>query len=385
MILPAANANTVNTSLIVMQPTPFCNIDCKYCYLPSRHLKDKISPERYAEIFGKVLNFPTVAGEVTIVWHGGEPLVLGAEYYETAFSCIQRVCPSNLNITHSFQTNGLFLNHGWFDLIEKWNVRVGLSLDGPRAIHDRYRTTRSGAGTFDRCIKGLEGLRNRGIYFSVLTVLTREGIRAPDEMFSFYRGYDIKDVAFNIEEKEGVHVSSSLMNEFLEQEIVVFLDRFRFLMEQNSFYIRIRELEEVLTSINYVSLGAPISTLTVPFGIITITVNGDIHTFCPELAGFKTDGLNSFAIGNVYTDSYEDMCHSDTLRLMRTEINEGIEMCKSTCDYFSICGGGTPSNKLFENGTFASTETMHCRLTRKRIADFLMSIIEEKSRNLGSL
>jgi uncharacterized protein len=216
-------------------------------------------------------------------------------------------------------------------------------------------------------------------------VLTREGIRAPDEMFSFYRGYDIKDVAFNIEEKEGVHVSSSLMNEFLEQEIVVFLDRFRFLMEQNSFYIRIRELEEVLTSINYVSLGAPISTLTVPFGIITITVNGDIHTFCPELAGFKTDGFNSFAIGNVYTDSYEDICHSDTLRLMRTEINEGIEMCKSTCDYFSICGGGTPSNKLFENGTFASTETMHCRLTRKRIADFLMSIIEEKSRNLGSL
>ena len=60
-----------------------------------------------------------------------------------------------------------------------------------------------------------------------------------------------------------------------------------------------------------------------------------------------------------------------TVRIRAGEIGEGIEMCRAECKYFPVCGGGVPSNKVFENGTFASTETMYCRLTKKRVTDFL--------------
>jgi uncharacterized protein len=63
---------------------------------------------------------------------------------------------------------------------------------------------------------------------------------------------------------------------------------------------------------------------------------------------------------------------------MTDEINRGIEMCRAECKYFPVCGGGDPSNKMFENGTFASTTTLYCRLTKKRVADFVMDAIESR-------
>jgi uncharacterized protein len=367
------------TSLIIIQPTPFCNIDCKYCYLPHRNDKTLINPDRYKEIFHKLLRFPTVLEDVTVVWHAGEPLVPGVSYYDAVFSNIAQSCPETLKLTHSFQTNGLLLNNEWYKLIQKWSVQIGLSIDGPRLIHDRFRTTRSGKGTYDSCIKAIKGLRAAGIPFSVISVLTREAIRSPDELFSFYKEYDIHNVAFNVEEKEGAHKFSSLLDKFDESEIVIFFNRIVELMELNDFQIQIRELEETLTSILYHKSGPPINTLALPFGIITVAVNGDVFTFCPELAGFRNDTFPTFAIGNIFTHSYAELCRSEVLSRLTTEIDEGVELCRASCDYFSLCGGGAPSNKLFENGLFNSSETMHCRLTKKRVTDFLLSVVEKKA------
>src|ERR1700751_453664 len=95
------------TSLIIIQPTPFCNIDCSYCYLPNRHDRTTLSLSDLRSIFENVLSFPTISEQVTVVWHAGEPLVLGTEYYDKAFYCIREVCPKHLTLDHSFQTNGM--------------------------------------------------------------------------------------------------------------------------------------------------------------------------------------------------------------------------------------------------------------------------------------
>jgi uncharacterized protein len=368
----------IKTSLIIVQPTPFCNIDCKYCYLPQRKDKTLIKLDRYKEIFHKLLRFPTVRDDITVVWHGGEPLAPGVAYYESAFSQIAQSCPDAIKLTHSFQTNGMLLNDDWCKLIRKWSVQIGLSVDGPGSIHDRYRVTRSGRGTHDSCVRAIKKLHAEGIPFSVISVLTREAIRAPDEMFFFYKEYDIRSVAFNIDEKEGAHQSSSLLDEFDPAEIIVFFRRFAELMESHNFQIRVREFEETLTSIMYHNGGPPVNTLVLPFGIITVGVNGDLFTFSPELAGFSTDSFPTFSIGNIFDHSFENLCESNSLRRLANEIREGIEICRASCDYFNLCGGGTPSNKLFENGSFKSSETMHCVLTKKKVTDFLLSVIESK-------
>src|ERR1700746_230942 len=95
------------TSLVVIQPTPFCNIDCSYCYLPTRRDRSVLTTDKLEVIFQKLLRFPTISEFITIVWHAGEPLVLGPKYYEDAFSIVRDACPANLKIAHSFQTNGM--------------------------------------------------------------------------------------------------------------------------------------------------------------------------------------------------------------------------------------------------------------------------------------
>ena len=366
------------TSLIVIQPTPFCNIDCSYCYLPNRRDKTTMPIETIEEIFRRVLAFPTVSGQVTVVWHAGEPLVLGVDYYEQAFSRIRALCPPGLKLDHSFQTNALLLNEAWCDFIQRWDVKMGVSVDGPAHIHDLARRTRAGKGTQEKAVQGLNLLKSRGIPYYVITVLTRAAFADPDALFGFYRDHAIPEVGFNIEETEGAHLASGLASNFDESMVTRFYARLRELMEQHQYFITIRELEEVAASIRYLEPSGPMNSLVTPFGIITIDVKGGVYTFSPELAGFSSPDFPSFAIGNILEQSYDELRQSPVLNRMVAEIEAGIAMCRAECDYFAVCGGGTPSNKVFENGAFASSETLHCRLTRKRVADYLLGVIEEK-------
>jgi len=364
------------TSLIVIQSTPFCNIDCSYCYLPHRNDRTTLAIDDLRRIFEKVLKFPTVSDHVTVVWHAGEPLVLGAKYYETAFSCIRDVSPDGLKIEHAFQTNAMLIDDAWCDLFERWDVGIGVSIDGPKHIHDAARKTRAGKGTYEKALIGIKCLQKRNIPFYVISVLTKAAFLEPDAIFSFYDELNIHDVGFNIEEQEGNHSISSLSSGFDDQIIIRFFARFAELMKERQFPIAVRELEETLASIRFLDKQGPKNNQLTPFGIITIGVNGDVFTFSPELAGYSSDEFPSYSIGNIFSSTFEDLKNSATLSKMATEIKRGIELCRAECKYFSVCGGGAPSNKMFENGSFVSTETMYCRLSKKQITDFVLTMIE---------
>lgn len=366
-----------NTSLIVIQSTPFCNIDCSYCYLAQRDNKIQLGMPELRLIFEKLVNFPTISERVTVVWHAGEPLVLGVDYYEAAFSSIRDICPSNLRIEHSFQTNGMLINDAWCALFKRWDVGLGVSVDGPKHVHDAVRKTRTGLGTHDKVIEGIKCLRKRSVPFYVISVLTKAALLEPDRLFSFYEEFDIRDVGFNIEEKEGRHLTSSLDDEFDGQIIIKFFSRLSELMRERQYPISVRELEETLTSIRFLDKHGPLNNLVTPFGIITIDVVGNVYTFSPELAGHSSREFPTFSIGNIFKDSFAGLESSAVLASMTSQINKGIDRCRAECSYFAVCGGGAPSNKVFENGTFASTETMHCRLTKMRVTDFVLATVEQ--------
>jgi len=371
-------AASIRTSLVIIQPTPFCNIDCRYCYLPLRFDRTRLGLDQIKQIFGKLLTFPTIKDDVTIVWHAGEPLVLGVPYYENFFSEIERLTKGRLTIRHSMQTNATLVTDAWCAFFKRWNVGLGVSVDGPKFIHDIHRKTRSGKGTYDQAVAGMQRLSANDIPFYVISVLTRDAISNPDAMFDFYQRFDIRDVGFNIEEKEGVNGSPSLDRDLDDTLISDFFARFVELMIERNFPIAVRELEEMLGAIRMLDRSGPLSHQNIPFGIITIDVKGNVYTFSPELVGFSSESYATFAIGNIFEATYEQLSESKTLKAMTADIGEGIELCRRDCGYFGICGGGTPSNKLFENGSFASTETVYCRLTKKRVADFVLSTIESR-------
>jgi uncharacterized protein len=94
------------------------------------------------------------------------------------------------------------------------------------------------------------------------------------------------------------------------------------------------------------------------------------------LLGLKNSDYGDFLLGNINRDALVDLAHLPNFAKMLRDIRAGVEMCRESCEYFSVCGGGEPVNKLAENGTFASTETAYCRLTKMRATDLVLDALE---------
>lgn len=145
--------------LLVIQPTPFCNIDCSYCYLPDRLSRKRITPVVLDRLFAEIFASGLARQPFTVVWHAGEPLVLPPSFYAEALTLLDRHNTARLSVAHSFQTNGTLLDEAWCDFIQQRTLRIGVSVDGPAFLHDRCRKTRGGDGTLSRTLDGIGRLR----------------------------------------------------------------------------------------------------------------------------------------------------------------------------------------------------------------------------------
>jgi uncharacterized protein len=365
------------TELLVIQPTPFCNIDCSYCYLPHRTSKQRMSLELAEQIFSRLLTFPTIQDTVGLVWHAGEPMVLPVAYYEDMFALVQRLAGPKLDVLHSIQTNGTLLTDDWCDLIGKWRVNLGLSIDGPKQFHDLNRKYRNGSGSFDHAARGLRRLKERGLPFYVISVLTLASLREPDKMFDFYVENGIDNICFNIEEKEGNHTTSDLVDSREFGELYrAFLGRFFDLAARRGQKMVIREFETPFRAIQH--HGTPLSNQQAePMSIVSVDVAGNLSTFSPELLGMEHAAYGSFTFGNVITDDFETIAKRIEDSKVYTDIRAGIERCSRECKYYKLCGGGPPANKIYENNTANSTETVYCRSYQIAV-DAVLDVIETK-------
>jgi len=375
---------TPRIELLVIQPTPFCNIDCSYFYLPNRTMKAVVSSDTLGNLFSQLFASGWVQDSLPVVWHAGEPLVLPVAFYRDAFQTIDRLKPADLTVTHAFQTNGMLIDDDWCSFFADERVTVGVSVDGPRRFHDQNRVTRTGRGTFDRTIAGIRRLRRHDVPFHVISVLTSASMAAPAEMFEFYVGEAIEAVCFNVEESEGGHLSGSFADAGIEAAYYRFLREFWRLSASRPGAIRfIREIEHAIEQVIRPE-DAPFSNqLVEPFAVISMDWAGNISTFSPELLGLKNHQYDDYLLGNVNSGRLTDFPDSPNLARMLQDIGAGVGMCRRSCQYFSVCGGGEPVNKLAENGTFASAETTYCRLTKMRPTDLVLDAVERAEHRGG--
>jgi uncharacterized protein len=363
--------------LLVVQPTPFCNIDCRYCYLPDRTNKAVVAEATLANLFSQVFASGWVEGGVTVVWHAGEPMVLSIDFYRRAFRLIDRLKPAEMSLTHSFQTNGTLIDDSWCDFFAAEQISVGVSIDGPQRLHDINRRSRSGQGTFERTIAGIRRLRGHGVPFHVISVLSPESLAAPREMFEFYVAEGIDRICFNVEESEGDHVSRSFGQAGIADCYYQFLREFWRLAAALSDKIDfIREIDEATHQVLRPAEAAFVNQLVEPFAITSMDWSGNLATFSPELLGLKNASYDDFIIGNINRDRLTDLPQRPVLARMLADINAGVELCRQRCEYFSVCGGGEPVNKLAENGTFVSAETTYCRMSKMRATDLVLDLLD---------
>lgn len=360
--------------LLVIQPTPFCNLDCSYCYLPNRLDKRKITLDTLEKVYEWAFSSGLVRQPFTLLWHAGEPMVLPATFYEQATLLLERCNTSGFEITQAFQTNATLVDEAWCDFLRRRKVQVGVSVDGPDFLNDRHRKTRKGGGTLERVLRGMQLLRDNDIFFDVITVLTSTSLDYPDELFDFYIEHGITNVAFNVEEIEGPHVSSSLAGSGVEPRFRRFYSRFMDLAL--SADLRVREFDLARNSISHREPFVARTQECKPFGILNVDCEGNFSTYSPELLGLSSPRLGSFALGNVAQDTLESVLTMPRFLALDDEIRRGVDMCQESCRYFPFCGGGPPGNKYFENGDFATTETLSCRLHKKAAFDVALDKLE---------
>jgi uncharacterized protein len=363
--------------LLVVQPTPFCNLDCSYCYLPDRNDRRRMSLATLDTALNWVADSGLVREPFTLLWHAGEPLVVPVEWYEAAAELL-RDRGAGWQVTHSFQTNATLISEEWCRYFLRHGVEVGVSVDGPAFLHDRHRRTRGGAGTLDRVLRGIDTLREFGVPFKAITVLTAESLDYPDELFDFYREHGIGAVGFNPEEVEGPHATSSLQREGMEARFRRFLARFIELALGADPPLEVREFELSASALLHAPrMGMPRrSQENRPFAIVNVDWAGNFSTYSPELLGLRSPRYGEFALGHVATDPLASVLASPRFRRMEADVAAGVRTCRESCRYFPFCGGGPPGNKHFENGTFASTETLFCRLHMKACLDVAADRLE---------
>src|SRR5580704_1405458 len=112
--------------ILVLQPTPFCNIDCDYCYLGNRNNTRRMTHDVMKGAVRFVLDGGLVSQRLSIVWHAGEPLVLPVSYYMEAFAAIEEEVRGRCEVSHSFQTNGTLISDSWCEFMKTQNMRIGL-------------------------------------------------------------------------------------------------------------------------------------------------------------------------------------------------------------------------------------------------------------------
>ncbi|MCP9889376.1 GRRM system radical SAM/SPASM domain protein [Cyanobium sp. ATX 6A2] len=377
MALPPADCGPIE--LVVIQPTPYCNLDCDYCYLPDRNDRSQLPLDLLEPILKAVLTSPFVGSDITILWHAGEPLAVPVSFYDEATRRLGQAEARHkrhpIAIGQSIQTNATLIDQAWCDCFLRNGIQVGVSLDGPAFLHDAHRRTRTGLGTHAATMRGIAHLRRNAIPFHVIAVLTSESLDHADAIVAFFLEHGITEVGFNMEETEGSNRSSSLEREGSEARYRAFLERVWELTEQSQGAFRLREFETT-SALACTDSRLERTDMNRPFVILNVDHRGNFSTFDPELLAVKTQEYGDFVLGNILTDSLESVCATEKFQRIHRDMQAGIERCRCSCEFFGLCGGGAGSNKYWERGTFDCAETQACRYRIKIVADVVLAGLE---------
>ncbi|MBQ9193918.1 MAG: anaerobic sulfatase maturase [Bacteroidales bacterium] len=176
---------------IMLKPAgSLCNLDCHYCYyLDKAEIYGGKEPRMSEEMLETVIREYIAANdvpEVTFNWHGGEPLVLGLDFYRKALD-LEKKYAGDKNVHNTIQTNGTLLTAEWASFFRENGFLVGLSLDGPQDIHDRFRKDKGGAPTFNRVMQGLRLLQDAGVDFNTMSTVNRASEGRGLEVYRFLK------------------------------------------------------------------------------------------------------------------------------------------------------------------------------------------------------
>lgn len=322
-----------------------CNLDCQYCYyLPKGrlYLKDK-SCRMADDVLDRyiVQHIEACPDEVIrFSWHGGEPTMLGLDYFRKIVALQRKHQPPHRKIANGIQTNGTLLDESWCRFLALEDFAVGLSLDGPKNIHDRYRVTKNGQPTHDQVMRGYELLRKHNVYTDILCVVNADNVRHPIEIYRFFKQIEASYVSFlpMVEPSTDVKGGVSSLTVPAEAWGVFLCTVFDEWVSEDIGRIKVQIFEEAAR----VAFGQEHSLCIFrpTCGDISVVEhNGDFfscdHFVDPE-----------HRLGNICKTPLVELFESPTQRAFGRAKLETLSNVCQTCDVLSMCNGECPKNRF---------------------------------------
>jgi uncharacterized protein len=190
--LPVLHSDAPPAFHLLAKPTgAACNLDCAYCFFLDKaalypNSKFRMS-ETMLEQYIRQLIESHQTDTVNIAWQGGEPTLMGLDFYRRAMALAEKYRRPGMRFLHTMQTNGTLLDDEWAAFFKEHDFLMGISIDGPRELHDIYRVDKGGKPTFDRVMRGLQFLQKHGVEYNVLTTVNRVNGDYPLKIYHFLR------------------------------------------------------------------------------------------------------------------------------------------------------------------------------------------------------
>jgi uncharacterized protein len=344
---------------VMVQPTDRCNANCSYCYLPGRANKNRMMPE-VAEAVAADIAEQDAPHHVTVIWHGGEPLAVPIDDFESLLKPFEDLRRAH-QVIHSIQTNATLITSGWCELFRAFGFKVGVSVDGPEAANSN-RVNWADRPIFDQAMRGIGVLRQERIDFTAICVVSPETVGDPVSLLRFFDDLGADLVGFNIEEIEGANtgrpaLEPTAVREFWDAVVA---------HQRRGGGVKVREVQQIVDYLTLARSGFKARWLEARHEPgPAVSWDGDVVLLSPEFLGIRAPAYADFVVGNVLRESLPSMLTRANSVGYVAEFMEGLAGCEATCSFWDMCRGAQPSNRFFETGRLNVTETAHCRNTRQ--------------------
>ncbi len=325
-----------------------CNLGCEYCfYLEKKELypqqkrfqmSDDIL-ERFVKEYIQSQDIP----EIQFVWQGGEPLLSGIDFYEKVIS-YQKKYMGGKKITNSMQTNGILLDEGWCAFLKKYGFFVGISLDGPEHIHDRYRKDLNRQGTYQKVTQAISLLQKWDIPYNVLACVTKDSCSAGVEIYEHLKDLGVQFIQFTpIVERFGDDNGELKVSDYsvIPAEYGKFLiDIFEKWVRHDVGDIHVMNFEWALES--WMGLPSTICIFSKECGrALAIEHNGDIYS-CDHYVSAET------LLGNITQTSLPSLVNSPEQQAFGKAKSATLSTSCENCEVLFACQGECPRHRFVD-------------------------------------
>lgn len=339
------------TSLLIKPASAVCNLDCEYCFYldreadPYKELPARRMPLELLETLVDKYLFYSYPHAV-FAFQGGEPTLAGLKFFEQFVGFQKQYGREGQSVANAMQTNAVLLDDSWCGLFKEYRWLLGVSLDGPEEINDRYRFDKGGQGTFRKVMRGVEVLKKHGVEFNILCVLSQANVEQPRELYRFYRSLGVDNIQY-IPLAEFDADAGRLPFAITPEQYGRFLVETFELWWPERRKVRVRFFDNIAEALAGQRPGSCTMHETCD-SYVVVEYNGDVYP-----CDFFVE--KSWKLGNVEYDNFGEIARRARRYSFAQKKTLAHPECQ-VCEYQSICHGGCPKLRHGPRGEFADLD-----------------------------